>query len=67
MARPTDPAREAAPAKLPRAETVGTRVQNPSLPSAHWAALSPEIFEYTEHQNMLKAKPPSLAAMESER
>lgn len=66
MSRPTNPDREAAPAELPRSTTLAGN-RGLGQPSAQWAALSPEIFEYTEHQNMLKAKPMRLTALESDR
>ena len=66
MNRPTHPEREAAPAELPRTTTLaGEGVQG--LPSAQWAMLSPEIFEYTEHQNMLKPSGTRAYALGSDR
>ena len=66
MSRPTNPEREAAPAELPRTTTVGGKGAQ-RLPSAQWAMLSPEIFEYTEHQNMLKPNTARAQFLESDR
>lgn len=66
MSRPTNPVREAAPADLPRTTTLPA-IGAQGLPSAHWAALSPEIFEYTEHQNMLKPNAARAHVRESDR
>lgn len=55
MTTPTTLSREIAPAELPQGNALSGLRPSTALPSAHWAALSPEIYEYTEHQNMLVA------------